>query len=150
MNMKSLTIILTLMCAMSLSAQAYYGTKSYEFYEQGGELVKEFDNLDKEIVRIEYDLVFDSKETYRDLSDSWEYTIVAFADDGVKDLDIKLYKYDDLFDEWTMVDEDQEEESYCILTHQPESSGQYKVEVIVYEFEEGYSAARYGLIFLHD
>jgi hypothetical protein len=134
----------------SVDAQCINGTKSYPIYKLGAKLVDQFDTDGNEIVRIEYDLVFTSKETSRNLSADWEYTLVAFADDGVKDLDIKVFSYDDLLDDWTLVAEDNSVESYAIATVKPPTDGLYKVEVIVYEFNEGYTAARYGLMFVHD
>jgi hypothetical protein len=136
--------------SLNISAQCVNGTKSYPIYKAGAQLVNELDNQEKEIVRIEYDLVFSSKETFRNLSSDWEYTIMVFADDGVKDIDLKLYEYDDLLEQWTMVKEDNAAESTASLVIQPTVTAQYKIEVIVYEFYEGYTAARYGLLVYHD
>ena len=36
------------------------------------------------------------------------------------------------------------------LTITPPESAQYKIEIIVTDFYEGYNVARYGLIFYHD
>lgn len=151
--MKSIRIIAILFIgfiSIKASSQCINGTKSYPIYKAGAQLVSELDNQEKEIVRIEYDLVFSSKETYRTLTSDWEYTITVFADDGVKDVDLKIYEYDDLLDQWTMVKEDNASESYAMLTIQPKVTAQYKIEVIVYEFYEGYTAARYGLLIYHD
>jgi hypothetical protein len=145
-----LLLLFSFFIKASLDAQCINGTKSYPIYKLGAQLVDQFDNDGREIVRIEYDLVFTSKETTRNLSADWEYTIVAFADDGVKDLDIKVYAYDDLLEKWTLSAEDNSVESFAIATVKPPTDELYKVEVIVYEFHEGYTAARYGLMFVHD
>lgn len=151
MKIKLFLLLLALFFVWKNSdAQCINGTKSYPIYKLGAQLVDQFDNDGNEIVRIEYDLVFSSKETSRNLSSDWEYTIVAFADDGVKDLDIKVYAYDDLLDKWTLAAEDNSVESFAIATVKPPADALYKVEVIVYEFHEGYTAARYGLMFVHD
>jgi len=139
-----------LLITIEASSQCVNGTKSYPIYKAGAQLVSELDNQEKEIVRIEYDLVFGTKETYRNLTSDWEYTIMVFADDGVKDIDLKVYEYDDLLEQWTLVKEDNAAESYATLTLQPTVTAQYKIEVIVYEFFEGYTAARYGLLIYHD
>ena len=144
-----LTLVFCLMTILA-SAQAYHGTKSYPIYRQGAQRVSNYDDEGKEIVRIEYDLIFSKKVTYRDLSSDWEYTIVGFADDGVKDLDLKLFEWDDLLEQWTEVASDALEDNYPVMTYKPSVSAQYKIEVIVYSFHEGYSAARYGLIIYHD
>jgi len=41
-------------------------------------------------------------------------------------------------------------ESFSMITYQPAETALHKIEVIVYEFVEGYSAARYGLLIVHD
>ena len=151
MKIKILTLF-SLLFAFSITsfAQCVNGTKSYPLYKTGAKLVNDFDEEGSEIVRIEYDLVFSSKESFRNLTDDWEYTIIGFADDGVKDLDLKVYVYDDLLDKWSFVTKDASSDSYAVVVVKPEVSARYKVEVIVYEFEEGYTAARYGLLYVHD
>ncbi len=131
-------------------AQCINEKLSLPIYKMGAELVEKFDDQGNEIVRIEYDLVFNSKESFRSLSSDWEYTIIGFADNGVKDLDLKLYEYDESTEKWSFVAEDKGSESYSIVKVKPEVTKLYKVEIIVYEFIEGYSAARYGLMYVHD
>lgn len=133
-----------------LKAQCINGTKSYPIYKMGASLIEKFDNEGAEIVRIEYDLVFSSKETFRNLSPDWEYTIIGFADEGVKDLDVKVYEYDDLLEKWTLIVEDKSVDTYAVVSLRPNTSALFKVEVIVYEFHGDYSAAKYGLMFVHD
>jgi len=145
-----LSALLFLFCIEVLNAQCINGTSSYPIYKTGAQLVEEFDKSGAEIVRIEYDLIFSSKETFRNLTSDWEYSIIGFADNGVKDLDVKLYEYDELLDSWTLVAKDASDESYAIVTYRPAVTSMYKVEIIVYEFKPGYSAARYGLMFVHD
>jgi hypothetical protein len=116
----------------------------------GAQMVEKFDAEGAEIVRIEYDLIFTSKETFRTLSPDWEYLVIGFADGGVKDLDVKVYEYDDLLDKWTLVAQDDATDAFAMVAVTPTRAAMYKVEVIAYEFYEGYSAARYGLMFVHD
>lgn len=145
-------IFIFLFCfiALSVNAQSINGVKSYPLYKQGAKLVNELDVEGNEIVRIEYDLIFSSKETYRYLSPDWEYTIQGFADGGVAQMDLKIYVYDDLIDEWNLLKTDQMEGAAPYLTITPPESAQYKIEIIVTDFYEGYNVARYGLIFYHD
>ena len=70
------TLTFGLLLSLSLNAQCTNGTKSSPIYKEGAELVEKFDEAGLEIVRIEYDLIFSSKETTRNLSSDWEYTIV--------------------------------------------------------------------------
>jgi len=142
--------ILSLLFMTNINAQCINGTKSLPIYKLGATLVESFDNDGAEIVRIEYDLIFSSKESFRNLSSDWEYVIVGFADNGVKDLDVKLYEYDELLEQWKVVAEDKSTESYAIISYRPPVTALYKVEIIVYSFYEGYDAARYGLMYLHD
>ena len=143
-------VILSLLFSLNLKAQCINGVKSYPIYKMGAQLVEKLDNEGAEIVRIEYDLIFSSKETFRNMTSDWEYTIIGFADDGVKDVDVKLYEYDELLEKWKLVAEDKSSEAYAVVNYKPAVTALYKVEVIVYEFHEGYTAARYGLMFVHD
>lgn len=143
-------VIVILGFSLSGTAQCINEKLSYPIYKLGAALVDQFDTDGNEIVRIEYDLVFTSKESFRNLSADWEYSIIGFADGGVKDLDVKVYEYDDLLDKWTLVAEDASSESYAMATVKPTKDALYKVEVIVYSFNEGYDVARYGLMYVHE
>lgn len=149
--MKTFSLLITLFFGFQVGqAQCVNGTKSYPLYKTGAELISALDDEGKEVVRIEYDLLFTSKETFRQLTSDWEYTLVAFADDGIKDLDIKLYEYDTLLDRYVEKTKDNSTDKMAILTWKPETTAQYKIEIIAYEFHEGYTAARYGLLVFHD
>ncbi len=54
-------------------------------------LVEEIEGGDYEIVRMEYDLIFGEKSTYRTLFDGWTYGIAAFGDYRIKDIDLSVY-----------------------------------------------------------
>lgn len=149
-NLKLIIICLSFFATRNLQAQCINGTTTGPIYKTGAELVTDFDTKGYEIVRMEYDLVFTSKESFRNLSSDWEYTIIGFADDGVKDLDLKVYEYDDVTEKWSLVIEDKSAESYAILKVKPTKTALYKVEVIIYKFETGYTAAKYGLMYVHD
>ena len=94
-------------------------------------------------------LIFTKKETIRTLSPDWTYTCVAFADEGVKDLDLKIYILNEATDTWEFVSEEKSTESYAIVNVTPEKSAKYKFEVIVYKYNEGYDVAKYGLMLVH-
>ena len=55
-------------------------------------LVEEIEGKDFEIARMEYDLIFDKKSTYRTLFEGWTYGIAAFGNYRIKDIDITVYK----------------------------------------------------------
>lgn len=130
--------------------QCINGTKSLPIHKVGGELVAQLDDEGFEIVRIEYDLIFTSKDTYRYLHSDWEYVIFAFADEGVKDLDLSVYRYDEASKKWIEVATDSEADNTPYVSVQPSQTEQYKVTITVHEFHEGYTAARYGLLIFHD
>ena len=146
----SLVSLLLMVSSIHTYGQAYHGIKSYPIYKKGAQLVNGLDNENKEIVRIEYDIIFTNKTTYRTLTSDWEYTIVGFADEGVKDLNLELYEYDDLIEKWSLVATSVPEDVYSIIAYRPSVTAQYKIEIIANEFHEGYTAARYGLLIFHD
>ena len=136
--------------ASTVMANGYDGVKSYPLYKSGATLVNNLDDKGKEIVRIEYDLIFSEKQSFRQLSPNWTYSILAFADNGVEDLDIKLYVYDTLLSKWVFVKKDTDTDSYAALEITPTETADYKVVITVYKFKGDYTAARYGLIYYHD
>jgi hypothetical protein len=103
---------------------------------------------DMEIVRLEFDIVKSSKDSYRTLTKNYEYTIVAFADDRVKDIDVALYKR--VGNEWVQVASDNDNSDIAVMSYTPTETANYKVVVSVYAFNPGYSAAHYGLIYFHE
>lgn len=132
------------------NAQCINGTASYPIYKDGADIVYMLDTMGKEVVHIEYDLIRDTKEVRRVLSTDWTYTIVAFADDGVKDIDLKLYEWDALREVWVEVASETKTDAVALINYTPSQNQEYKVEVKAYSFHEGYDVARYGLIYYHD
>ena len=106
------------------------------------------DQYDQEIVRMEFDIVTDSKETFRTLYDGIEYTIVAFADDRVADLDVRVYTWDS--GDWALVKKDSDSSDVAVVSLTPDETARYRIVVSAYTFNSGYSAAHYGLIIFHE
>ena len=76
MRAKILTLaILSLLFSINVKAQCINGVKSYPIYKTGAQLVEQFDTEGAEIVRIEYDLIFSSKESFRNLTSSFMNTM---------------------------------------------------------------------------
>jgi len=141
-------VALMLFGALNASAQNSETTMQ-DIYEKGGQLVKMLEETyDQEIVRIEYDLLFDTKETSRGFNSSYEYTVLAFADHRVEDLDITVYKKSG--SSWVQVVKDTETDNTPLVQFRPTSGAQYKIEIKAYKFAQGYSAAHYGVIISHD
>lgn len=103
---------------------------------------------EQEIVRMEFDILRDSKETFRYLTDSYEYGIFAFGDYRIKDVDIIVYAFDGT--QWVEVQKDEEENEFALLAISPENTQQYKIEVKAYSFNEGHDVGHYGLIIFHE
>lgn len=103
---------------------------------------------DLEVVRIEMDILHDSKSTIRNLQTGWNYIIVAFGDERFKDIDVKVYKR--LGGDWTLVKKDNDSSSVAMVDISPEYTSDYKIEIIAYSFEPGYDVGHYGLIIAHE
>jgi hypothetical protein len=149
--LKATVVLLFIIISFSLSSQCINGVKSYPLYSDGAEYVKYLDSVGMEIVRIEYDLIFSTKESFRDLYADWEYLFVGFVDAGVKDFNLILNEYDAENDLWFPVAySDEAENGLTTMIYQPIETKMYKIVISIEELYEDYSAARYGLIYVHD
>lgn len=106
------------------------------------------DDLDKEIVRIEFDILRTTKTTERTLSPGWEYGIFAFGDYTMADIDIKVYKK--VFGTWTLIKSDTEDDRSAMVTISPTATEDYRIEISCYRFKGNYSVGHYGLIIFHE
>lgn len=146
--MKKLITLLMLFVALNASAQNSETTMQ-DIYEKGKQLVELLEeSYNQEIVRIEFDLLFDTKEVSRGFNSSYEYTVLAFADHRVEDLDITVYKK--AGSSWVQVVKDTETDNTPLVQFRPQSGAQYKIEIKAYKFASGYSAAHYGVIISHE
>lgn len=106
------------------------------------------DNLEKEIVRLEYDILATTKTTTRTLAKDWTYTIIAFGDERFEDIDIVVYKKSG--GAWVEVGRDTDSEDVALVEVSPKEQGEYKIEIKAYKFKEGYNVGHYGLIIAHE
>lgn len=104
--------------------------------------------MGQEIVRMEFDLLQTSKESYRVLLDKYEYGIFAFGDYRISDIDIKVYKW--VNNQWSLIAKDQEAKPNALVTIKPSISGDYKIVISAYKFEKGFDIGHYGLIIFHN
>ena len=111
-------------------------------------LVEEIEGKDFEIVRMEYDLIFDKKSTYRTLYEGWTYGIAAFGDYRIKDIDITAYK--ERRGKWKKVEEDAENDDVATVSIKPRADEEYKIVISVYKFNRGYNVGHYGLMIFHE
>ncbi len=144
--------LLTLAVAMiSLFASAQSETTMLDILETGQTLCKYLENdKDKEIVHIEYDIIRTTKSMTRVLTSDYTYSIVVFGDRRVKDIDVSLYKWSEESNSWILLKKDEDEDDIAIVEVSPKTNGEYKVEIKVYSFNDGYEAAHYGLIICHE
>lgn len=110
-------------------------------------LVEEIEGKDFEIARMEYDLIFDKKSTYRTLFEGWTYGIAAFGDYRIKDIDITVYKErgND-----KKIEEDAENDDVATVSIKPRSDEEYKIIISVYKFNRDYSVGHYSLMIFHE
>jgi hypothetical protein len=103
-----------------------------------------------EVVRMEFDLVSKTKnkETFRQMSTDYTYSVWVFGDFRFDDIDVAIYQ--DMNGSWKQVAKDNSAESNALVTFKPEVDGMYKIEVIAYKFKPDYSIGHYGLIIFHE
>jgi hypothetical protein len=111
-------------------------------------LVEEIEGGNYEIVRMEYDLIFTEKSTYRTLFDGYTYGIVAFGDYRIKDIDVSVYVKSR--GDWKLFEEDAENDDVATISIKPRIKEEYKIVISVYKFNKDYSVGHYGLMIFHE
>lgn len=144
------SLVLFLVFHSGAIGQVVGGKSSKTIHDMGAQILAVLEGQDREVVRMEYDIIFDEKESFRALSEEWEYTIVAFADAGVKVLNVSLWYYSDLDDTWNKVIESNSDTNYAIINYKPAVPGSFRAVVVVDQFTEGFTIGRYGIFYLHD
>lgn len=102
----------------------------------------------KEIVRIEFDILWDTKVSYRTLNKGWTYNIVAFGDFRFSDIDVSIFKYNG--NEWVLEETDADSKDVAIVSITPNNDSEYRIEIKAYKYHDGYKAGHYGLIVCHE
>jgi hypothetical protein len=124
------------------------GTSMLPITNELDAIVKAMEKEKVEIVRIEFDLLFDSKVSYRTLSTGYTYGIFAWGDYRIKALVVRIYKKVD--GEWKYYADGDESGNASSVKFQTTSTEEYKFEIKVLQFTEGYKAGHYGLIVFHN
>ena len=101
-----------------------------------------------EVVRIEADIIRQTKETRRQLDPNFTYTIAAVGSDRIEDLDIEVYKK--VNGSWRLVGKDADTSSIAVVEVKPTAYSEYAIRVKVYKFKPSYSVGHYGLAIIHD
>jgi hypothetical protein len=148
----ALTVLFSSVLIFAQSDYSYLdnekGTSMEPILAAAKPLVEEIEKGDYEIVRMEYDLIFDKKSMFRNLHDGWTYGIAAFGDYRIKDIDVTIYKKSR--GTWKMVEEDAENDDVATVSIKPRQTEEYKIEISVYKFNKGYSVGHYGLMIFHE
>lgn len=116
--------------------------------DAGGYAQKIEMEMGQEIVRMEFDLLQTSKESYRMLVDKYEYGIFAFGDYRIADIDIKVYKW--VNNQWTLIAKDQDAKPNALVSIKPIATGEYKIVISAFKFEGTNEIGHYGLIVFHN
>ena len=112
-------------------------------------LIEQIEGRGEEIVRMEYDIVNDPKETYRNLSSAYTYGIMAVGDYRIKKMGVELYEENSSGD-WSLVKVDNADKYYASVLIKPSETKRYKIVVKAIQFEEGNSVGHYGLLVYHE
>ncbi|MBQ7664813.1 MAG: hypothetical protein IJS43_06290 [Bacteroidaceae bacterium] len=145
--MKKIIILLAFM--VNICAFADDGTSMQPIIEKCETLTEYVEGeLDQEIVRIEMDILTNSKQTIRSLSDGYTYQIIAFGDYRFKDIDVEVYRKSG--GNWVLEEKDNDESEVAIVSVSPSYKQDYKIVIKAYQFNKGYSAGHYGLIICHE
>ena len=139
-----------LVAMLSFVSSGAYAQTMQDIHRQGKNLIDLLvDDLDQEVVHVEYDLIFSQpKEVYRQLSSGYTYQIVAFSDSRVPDLDLYVYKKQG--GSWVEVGKDNKTDTTPIVSISPEITGQYKFVVKVYSYADNNDRALWGIIISHE
>lgn len=128
---------------------ADYSTSMFPIINKSEELVKLIENdLEMEIVRMEYDILRTTKTTTRTLTNEYTYFIVAFGDFRFRDIDVKVYK--NTYGEWQLVEKDADTNAVAAVSITPSQTCEYLIEITAYSFESDYEVGHYGLIIAHE
>lgn len=125
-----------------------HGTSVKPILSDAAPIVSEIEERGMEIVRKEFDLIFDDKQVFRKMYSDWEYGIVAFGDYRIEDIDVSVSKEVD--GNWVTLEEDDSSRPKAAVTVEPSYDGLYSIDVEAYEFEKGCKAGSFGVIIFHE
>lgn len=145
---KNYFLLMLLFTAEIAFAQKDDGRTMIPILTDAVDYIDKVEGAGNEIVRMEFDILKDEKETFRYLYEGWTYGICAFGDYRLEDIDIQVYK--DVDDTWSLITKDEDASGVAIVKVKPVNSGMYKIVVKAYKFAYGESGCHYGLIIFHE
>jgi hypothetical protein len=144
----STLIILLFMPLTGILAQPNEGTSMKPILTDAQTYIQAAEDKGCEIVRMEFDVISDTKSTYRTLVEGWTYGVVAFGDYRISDIDIAISK--DVDGTWILIQRDNSSAVNASVILTPSSTGMYKIDITAYKFVSGYTAAHYGMLIFHE
>lgn len=144
MMKRMMMILLIILSCTSIWAGDIYDTSVQSVYKDGYTMIQESENGGYKIGHMQFDYITTEYSTTRNLYSGNEYIIFAFADKGVKDLDIKVYESVDGY--WELVKKDTKIDNSAGVSFRCTRTNKYKIKIDAYEFRPGYDRAYYGLI----
>lgn len=114
-------------------------------------LIADIESKNEEIVRMEFDIVKDKKETFRTLTDAYTYGITVVGDYRIKEMGIELYS-EDYTDSntWSLVKVENADKYYASVTVKPSVTKRYKIVVKALKFDDDNTVGHYGLLIYHE
>jgi hypothetical protein len=145
---KYFLLLIACVCSLSTFAQKEEISMS-SILQKAGSVVNLIEREHgQEIVRMEFDIIQDSKQTYRTMVEGYTYGVCAFGDHRIKDIDVKVYKW--VNEQWVLIEKDEDNSSVAMVAISPSETADYKIVISSYAFEEDYSAGHYGLVIFHE
>ena len=119
-----------------------------DIFKKLAQMIEIVESDNKEVVRVEADIIQTDKTTYRVLQQGWTYGVLAVGSDRIQDLDIEVYKL--ISNDWVIISKDTDVSSAAAVTIKPTYTGQYKIVIKAVKFYSGYDVGHYGLIIYHE
>ncbi len=114
------------------------------------ETIKTVEKENVEIVRMEFDLIFEGKpkETLRTLVQGYTYGVLVWGDYKIKQMAVNVYKK--VNGSWQFVITGTPSGSTTTAYVKIEETGEYKFEYHVIQLAEGFTGGHYGMLLIHD
>lgn len=126
---KKTTVLFIFFAVVSfISAKAQTINSIVPIIGQSSDYVKLIeDKYKQQIVNIEYDVIQDDREIYRELYKDILYGIIIYGDNNVKDLDLFVSQIVD--DDWKIVAQDDQTQGMVMLYFTPTEDAIYKLKI---------------------
>lgn len=135
-----------LFCSTTQAQSDDYRKVIKDIMAQSEAIVDEVIEAGLEVVRLEYDLVRDSKNSFRVLSPNYTYGVIAFGDvNRFEDVDLVVYKSDGEGG-WEKVGADTDKTNEAVVKIEPDESAEYRFEVKAVKFKDDNTIGNYCLI----